>query len=191
MERPGYVSTDTEEIKVHGTAELRTERLILRRYRREDADALYKWLGSDPVMYQYSGWNPYATMEMAQETVGRFIDSYADPHFYGWAVEHDGRMIGTIGAYDFDPADQSIEVGCSIERDSWGKGFAGEALAAALNYLTQQEGIRTVRAWCAADNIGSRRALEKAGMTKAHIDRDGLNLSGTKHDKVNYVYGVG
>ena len=39
-----------EEIEVHGTAELRTERLILRRYRLEDADDLYRFLGADPAM---------------------------------------------------------------------------------------------------------------------------------------------
>ena len=40
-----------EEAKVHGTAELRTDRLVLRRYRPEDADALYRHLGSDLAMY--------------------------------------------------------------------------------------------------------------------------------------------
>ena len=58
-----------EEVEVHGTAELRTDRLVLRRYRPEDAASLYRNLGSDPAMYKYSGWNPYATLEMAQETV--------------------------------------------------------------------------------------------------------------------------
>ena len=63
-----------EEIEVHGTAELWTEQLTLRRYRPEDAEPLSRRLGTDPAMYQYSGWNPYATPEMAQETVCRFIN---------------------------------------------------------------------------------------------------------------------
>ena len=61
----GVVFLD-EGLEVHGTAELRTERIILRRYRPEDAACLYQDFGSDPIMYQYSGWNPYATPEMAQ-----------------------------------------------------------------------------------------------------------------------------
>ncbi len=59
------------EYEKHGTTELKTERLTLRRYRPDDAEALYRYLGTDPAMYQYSGWNPYATLEMAQETVRR------------------------------------------------------------------------------------------------------------------------
>ena len=60
-----------EEIEVHGTVELWTEHLTLRKYHPEDAEALYRNFGTDPEMVQYSGWNPYATPEMAQETMDR------------------------------------------------------------------------------------------------------------------------
>lgn len=169
-----------------GTIALATERLLLRRHREEDAAVLYEDFGRDPKMFEYSGWNPYATPEMAEETVRRFLNSYEDPHFYGWAVERDGRMIGTIGAYDFDPDEASIEVGCSIARTNWGNGYAGEALAAALDYLTQQEGVRTVKAWCAADNIGSKRIMEKAGMQLVSTEEGALEIDGKKYDKLNY-----
>ena len=182
----GIYTVPEQLVKSGGTIALTTERLLLRQHREEDAEVLYENFGQDPKMFEYSGWNPYATREMAEETVRRFLASYEDPHFYGWAVEHDGRMIGTIGAYDFDPATRSIEVGCSIERDSWGKGFAGEALAAALDYLTQQEGIRTVRAWCAADNIGSKRIMEKAGMQLTSTEEGALEIDGQRYDKLNY-----
>lgn len=169
-----------------GTVTLKTDRLLLRRHLEADAEVLYQDFGRDPKMFEYSGWNPYATQAMAEETVRRFLDNYDDPRFYGWAVENDGRMIGTIGAYDFDPDTASIEVGCSIARSSWGCGFASEALAAALDYLTQQEGIRTVKAWCAADNIGSRRIMEKAGMRLTSTEPDALEIGGHTYDKLNY-----
>jgi len=62
-----------------------------------------------------------------------FIENYTDPHFYGWAIEREGRMIGNIGAYDYDSKKNQIEVGFSIERASWGKGYAAEALEAKRN----------------------------------------------------------
>ena len=95
-------------------------------------------------------------------------------------------MIGTIGAYDYDPKTGSIEIGCSIERKSWGKGFAGEALQAVITFLTQQERIRCIKAWCAADNIGSVRIMEKAGMSLVSIEKDALEIDGKKYDKLNY-----
>ena len=171
-----------------GTIQLTTDRLVLRRHITEDAVILHQNFGLDPEMFRYSGWNPYATEQMAEETVRQFIDGYADKHFYGWAIEYEGRLIGTIGAYDFDPEAGSIEIGCSIERKSWGKGFAGEALQAVITYLTQQEGIRCIKAWCAADNIGSMRIMERAGMTQTSIEKDALEIDGKKYEKLNYEY---
>ena len=177
-----------EEIEVHGTAELRTDRLVLRRYRPEDAAALYRHLGSDPAMYQYSGWNPYATVEMAQETVNRFIESYEDEHSYSWVIDFDGVLYGTIGAYDYE-ADR-IEVGFSIIRAGWGRGYATEALKKVLEYLTEDEGISCVTAWCAAENIGSRRVLEKSGMKLVSADLDDLVVGERRYERLVFEYRV-
>ena len=170
----------------NGTIELKTDRLILRRHSMDDAKILYRNFGTDPKMFEYSGWNPYATEKAAEETVRRFVDSYEDEHFYGWAVEHEGRLIGTVGAYDFDPEADSIEIGCSIERKSWGRGFAGEAVKAVLSYLMEHEGIRCVKAWCAADNIGSRTIMERAGMKCTRVEPEALEIDGHKYDKMDY-----
>jgi len=173
-----------------GTIALQTPRLLLRRHVPEDAGLLYRNFGTDAAMFRYSGWNPYAAPEQARETVQRFIDSYADPRFYGWAIECDGRMIGTIGAYDYDQEKNQIEVGFSIERASWGKGYAAEALEAVLDYLTVQEGIARVTAWCASDNIASKRTQEKAGMRPSGIDAGGLEVEGQRYDKLVYTYSI-
>ena len=170
-----------------GTVLLTTDRLVLRRHTEEDAMLLYQNFGLDPEMFKYSGWNPYASKEAAEEAVRQFIDSYDDNHFYGWAIEYDGRLIGTIGAYDYDPETDSIEIGCSIERKSWGKGFAGEAVRAVIRYLTEQEGIRCVKAWCAADNVGSKKIMERAGMNHVSTEKDALEIEGQKYDKLNYT----
>ena len=173
------------------TSEIRTNRLLLRRYRAEDAGELYEKFGKDPQMYKYSGWNPYADPDMARETVQRFIDSYADTSFYGWAIEYCGRLIGTIGAYDYDSGKNQIETGFSIERGSWGQGFATEALTAVLSCLTQHEGIGTVTAWCASENIGSMKAMLKAGMKQTHTEKDGLEVDGKPYDKLHFCYRAG
>ncbi len=175
-----------EEVEVHGTAELRTERLILRRYRPEDADDLYHDLGTDPAMYQYSGWNPYATPEMALNTVRGFIDSYDKGHVYSWVMDVEDVIVGTIGAYDYE--DDHIEVGFSVVPGWQGRGLATEALKKVLEYLTENEEIPCVTAWCAAENIGSKRVLEKAGMRFVGTGKDGLEVGGRVYDKLIYEY---
>ena len=171
-----------EEIEVHGTAELCTERLTLRRYCMEDAETLYKSFGTDPLMSQYSGWNLYATPEMAQETVRRFMESYEDPHSYSWVMDVDDVLIGTIGAYDY--RHDQIEVGFSVRRSWQGRGYATEALKKVLEYLTKNEGIPCVTAWCAAENTGSRSVLEKAGMQLVRTVKDGLAVGEKVYDKL-------
>lgn len=172
-----------------GTIRLTTDRLTLRRYTRSDAPLLHRFFGCNPAMYQYSGWNPYATESQAASAVEHCIAQYeADPHFYGWVVEFDGELAGTVGAYDFDASRSTIEIGISIRQDFWSRGFARETLTCVLQYLTGPEGIRTVTAWCAADNIGSKTALQRAGMVLTSVSHNALEIDGKCYDKLNFEY---
>ena len=192
-----------EEIIPHGTAELWTENLILRRYRPEDAEQLYERFGTDPAMSKYSGWNPYATPEMAQETVQEFIKSYEKDHSFSWVMDVDSVVVGTIGAYDYedgrievgtigayDYEGSRIEVGFSVDAGWQGRGFATEALREVLKYLTENEGISCVTAWCAEENIASRRVLEKAGMRFVRTEKCGLAVADRVYDKLIYEFGL-
>ncbi|HCW24441.1 MAG TPA: hypothetical protein DGX96_12810 [Lachnospiraceae bacterium] len=171
-----------------GTARIETKRLVLRPHVMEDAEYLYRHFGTDERMYAYSGWNPYATERKARETVRHFIESYKAPSFFGWAIEAGQGIIGTIGAYDYDAEKSSVEVGISIAPEFWGKGYATEALQAVITYLTRDNGIRTVKAWCASDNIGSKRAMEKCGMQQTGIDHGALKIGDHTFDRLNYEY---
>ena len=108
--------------------------------------------------------------------------------FFGLGIVHQEKLIGTIGAYDYDADNSRIEIGMSIGQTSWGQGFATEALSAVLHYHTEHENIRTVSAWCAADNIGSRKALEKAEMKMLRSERDALEINGQTYDKLIFEY---
>ena len=179
---------DKEGTMPHGTAELHTDHLFLRRYRPDDAYKLYEHLGTDPEMHKYSGWNPYATPERAEMTVQRFIESYEDARSYSWVMDAGGddAVAGTIGAYDYE--DGRIEVGFSVVRGCQRRGFATEALRKVLEYLTQNEGIACVTAWCAAENTGSRKAMENAGMKHVSTEKNGLAVEGKAYDKMIFEY---
>lgn len=191
---------------MNGTRELETGRLLLRRYRMDDAALLHQYFGIDEKMYEYSGWNPYATPEMAEGSVREFIESYEkfrgkslenspeETPFYGWAIElkkDSGNVFaGTVGAYDYDSEAGTAEIGISVRRDLWGQGIAGEALKAVVEYLTREEKIPCIKAWCAAPNIGSKKAMEKAGMHPASTEPKALKVGDKVFDKLNYEYRV-
>ena len=101
-------------------------------------------------------------------------------------MDVDDVLIGTIGAYDYE--DGRIEVGFTVAGNWRGRGYATEALKTVLEYLTQNENIPCVTAWCAAENIGSSRVLEKSGMQLVSIEKDGLKVEGKVYDKLIYEY---
>ena len=136
----------------------------------------------------YSGWNPYATLEMARENVRGFIDSYEDDHTYSWIMDIDDVIVGTIGAYD--DKDDQIEIGFSVVPGWQRRGLATEALKKVLEYLTENEKISCVTAWCAAENIGSRKVLEKAGMQFLGTEKHAITVGDRVYDKLMYEYRI-
>ncbi|MBP3866425.1 MAG: GNAT family N-acetyltransferase [Eggerthellaceae bacterium] len=57
-----------------------------------------------------------------------------------------------------------------------------------LRYLACEEKIAAIVAWCASDNIGSRRAMEKAGMVKVKAEKDALIVGDATFDKLWYEF---
>ena len=101
----------------------------------------------------------------------------------------DDVIVGTIGAYDFQ--DDHIEVDFSVVEGWRGRGFATEALKKVLEYLTENERIPRVTAWCAAENIGSRKVLKKAGMQLIQIEKGGLVVGDRIYDRLIHEYRAG
>lgn len=57
-----------------------------------------------------------------------------------------------------------------------------------LHYLAGEEKIATIAAWCASDNIGSRRAMEKAGMVKVRVEKGALAVGDATFDRLWYEH---
>jgi [ribosomal protein S5]-alanine N-acetyltransferase len=103
-------------------SELRTERLLLRRARAEDAVALNA-VFSDPLAMRYWSSVPHPDIETTRTWLASMIE--AEPETSDdFIVELDGQVIGKAGAWRLP------EVGYIIGREHWGKGYAREALGA-------------------------------------------------------------
>jgi RimJ/RimL family protein N-acetyltransferase len=88
----------------------------------------------------------------------------ADETVISKVIVFDGEVVGTIGSWG-DPGER--EVTYWIGRSFWGKGAATAALRALLTVDT----TRPIHARVAADNVGSRRVLEKCGFRVVAHDR--------------------
>ncbi len=163
------------------TKELRTARLLLREVRPEDAAGLHQELGLVPEMWAYTGWNPYGTLAEAESKIAEDLKSDALGETCSWVMEWAGECAGLIAAYDYDPAEGSIEIGYSVFRRFWGRGLATEAAGAVVAYLAELPDIRSVRAWAEPENVGSVKVLEGAGLRQ--VGREGDRLTFEKRMK--------
>ena len=137
--------------------EIRTERLVLRRARHDDAPAMHGIM-SDARAMRYWSSLPHATLGDTE----RWIDSMVnvDPAISDdYIVELDGRLIGKLGAWKLP------EVGFLIAPEHWGKGYAGEAFAAFIA-RRRRLGSRELTADVDPRNLASIGLLQRHGFVE-------------------------
>jgi len=147
---------------VENTPYLETERLILRRFVPEDAEALFEILRNEEVN-TFLPWFPAKTVEDAcQWMKERYLDSYSDPWGYNYAVclKETGELIGYAGASYSEKA----EFGYGYRKDCWRKGYGTEAGKAILERM-RDAGFPFVIATHDRENPGSGGVMRKCGMT--------------------------
>lgn len=66
--------------------------------------------------------------------------------------------------------DGTVEIGYGISPEHWGKGYATEAVAAAVQWAAKQPGVKRIEAETAPENLASQRVLEKAGFVPTGTD---------------------
>lgn len=82
----------------------------------------------------------------------------------GLAIEVDGQLAGSIGAFFKDDVyRKNAEIGYYLGEDYWGKGIMTKAIQSLTQYVFENHDVIRIYAEPFARNIGSRRALEKAG----------------------------
>ena len=143
---------------------IETERLVLQRPRRDDAEAIFARYASDRDALAYVSWPAHATVADTHEFL-----TYSDVQWAGWGagpflilLREGDVLVGSTGlAFD---APERASTGYVIARDAWGRGYATEALGAMVP-LAPTLGVRRLYALCHVDHRPSARVLEKGGFT--------------------------
>ncbi|MFC4762977.1 GNAT family N-acetyltransferase [Dyella koreensis] len=99
-----------------------------------------------------------------------------------------GRIIGTTRLLDIHPHDKKIEIGVTwMASEFWGSGVNTECKQLLLEYCFETLDVNRVQFRAKADNVRSRRALEKIGATfEGVMRRDKIEPNGHPRDTAFY-----
>jgi RimJ/RimL family protein N-acetyltransferase len=149
---------------------LRTERLVIRPYRDDDASGLHEVFGSPEVMR----WTPSPPSKDVAETAQRLARAMAftarqPPGMGLWALElgESGEFLGQVGLFPVEGKGPEVEVAYELAPRAWGHGYATEAARALVDYGFAELSLRRIVALILPDNARSRNVASKCGMTLA------------------------
>ena len=155
---------------------LETQRLILRPLTMDDLDAVFKWAG-DPRVNKYMIYPLYKNKEEGIEWLKSLYQD-DDKKDFGFVLKETGELIGSGGIY-YHPERGLWSIGYNLAYDYWNRGFTTEAMEKIIEWGRQELGIKEVAATFAVENVGSRRVMEKLGMTFLE-DHDYTKLDGSE-----------
>ena len=160
---------------------IETERLILRGHMLTDFPA-FAAMRADPVVMKFMGKGDTIDEEEAWTRFQSISGHWQLKGFGTWAIEEraSGAVVGSIGYADkkrpsSHPASGAPEMGWSLAASAHGKGFASEALRAALDWGRAFFGLARVVCVISDDNVASIHLAEKHGFQQfATASRYGL-----------------
>jgi RimJ/RimL family protein N-acetyltransferase len=146
---------------------IRTQRLLMRRWRDEDREP-FAALNADPaVMEHYQGTTP---RDRSDAFIDR-IEARWDEHGWGlWAIEVPGvaPFIGYVGLWpaDYVTGAPMVEVGWRLAREHWGNGYVTEAAREALRFGFEDVGLDEIVSFTVPQNERSWRVMERIGLRR-------------------------
>jgi RimJ/RimL family protein N-acetyltransferase len=152
--------------------ELRTARLVLRRWRPEDREP-FASVNADPLVMLH--FPATLTRKESDALAGRIEWHFGHYGFGLWAVEIPsvtpfagfiGLSVPSFEAH-FTPC---VEVGWRLMKRHWGMGYATEGARAALQFGFERLGLEQIVSFTVPANVPSRRVMERIGMSYSEVD---------------------
>jgi ribosomal-protein-alanine N-acetyltransferase len=142
--------------------ELETERLVLRLWTGDDAQALWE-LNEDPEVLKYTGDTNFESVEAMRE----FLLQYAQYRNYKMGrlvvvLKATGELLGWCGL-KYHEEEGYVDLGYRLFKKFWNFGYATEASRVCLDYGFNELGLERVVARADMENAASIRVMQKLG----------------------------
>jgi RimJ/RimL family protein N-acetyltransferase len=174
-----------------GPFQLATERLVIRMLARADITAFTKYR-NDPELARYQDWELPYTRDLAHALVDS-NDALRGPTPGEWVQlaitrtgdDRPGELLGDIAVW-LDPTAQLATIGYTVARRHQRHGYAGEAVAAVVDWLFVSRKVHRVTATLDPANLASARVLERNGFRLVGIARSAALVRGEWSDDARF-----
>ncbi len=168
-----------------------TERFVLRRFARKDADAILEAV--EASLPELEKWLPWAHPRYGRDEAIAYIrdsaQSWKEGRAYDFAIRSTndpGRHLGNMSIWHVSRLGKVGEIGYWVRSDATSDGIATESAAAMLDLGFGTLGMHKITLRIAVGNDASDRVAEKLGFTREGVLREELKVNGAWLDHTLY-----
>ncbi|TWO19332.1 GNAT family N-acetyltransferase [Campylobacter hyointestinalis] len=160
---------------------IETNDLLIRKLEKEDFFKLYTIKNEKEIIFWENHFFsfPYARFE-------KIYNDYfmkEDVILQSIIEKHTNEVIGEVVAY-LDWKNKSAEIGLTISKSFWGKGYGGMVILNVSSYLLTKMMFHRVEAKVLETNLASIKAFLKSGFQKEGIMKDARIHNGKYEDLI-------
>lgn len=167
---------------------IETERTILRPIESKDNKQVFSYR-SDSETNKYQSWIP-KNLGDVNEFISKNPSEFNKPETWFQLViieKNTNEIIGDIGIHFIDSDNFQCEIGCTLNKNVHGKGFATEALRGSIDYLFKKLSKHRIVASIDPKNINSIKLIERIGFRKEGQFKESLLINGEWVDDLVYA----
>lgn len=160
---------------------LNSARVTLRPPVAEDAEARFV-LGNSVEIQRFFGADPADVREITRQAAEHWVESLMSER-YGWVIEAERRLIGSIRLHSLNPADRRANIAIGIlDEAALGKGYGTEAMRLLARHAFQKLALHRLTCRVLAFNERAVAAYEKVGFVVEGRERESALIGAQWHD---------
>jgi len=135
-----------------------TERLLLRRPRVEDVQAVFDGYAQDPEVVRFLVWRGHASVADTREFLESCSAKWDERSAFPWSiVRSSGDAV--MGMIELRPRGHEASLGWVLMRSAWNQGYMTEAARALIDVAFSDPAVFRVWAVCDVENLASARVM--------------------------------
>lgn len=153
------------------------EQVRLRALEPYDVDTLYKWENDTNIWHVSNTITPFSRFVIEQYIASAHLDLYTNKQLRLMIATREGKDVGCIDLFDFDPLHQRAGVGILIaDKDDRGKGYASEAMSLLIQYCFHSLHLHQIYSNVTVDNEDSVLLFQRHKFTITGIKKDWIRI---------------